>query len=84
MLKLNTFFLSTAFLAEKQHTNVIVFGPTQPGLDPMIYHTPGEHYTTITSSMWFSEINQTNMWFHWWYQEIQRNLPFNRIKINSQ
>jgi hypothetical protein len=31
------------------NTNLIVFGLTQPGLEPMIYHTRGEHanhYTT--------------------------------------
>jgi hypothetical protein len=31
------------------NTNFIVFGLTSPGLEPMIYHTQGEHanhYTT--------------------------------------
>jgi hypothetical protein len=35
--------------AETTNTNFIVFGLTQPGLEPMIYHTQGEHanhYTT--------------------------------------
>jgi hypothetical protein len=34
---------------EATNTNFIVFGLTQPGLEPMIYHTRGEHanhYTT--------------------------------------
>jgi hypothetical protein len=34
---------------EATHTNVIVFGLTQPGLESTIYHTRGEHanhYTT--------------------------------------
>jgi hypothetical protein len=28
---------------EATNTNVIVFGLTQPGLEPTIYHTRGEH-----------------------------------------
>jgi hypothetical protein len=28
---------------EETHSNFIVFGMTQSGLEPTIYHTPGEH-----------------------------------------
>jgi hypothetical protein len=35
---------------EATHTNFIVFGLTQPGLEPAIYRTRGEHLT-ITPPM---------------------------------
>jgi hypothetical protein len=40
------FLLNAACLPEKQQISIciyIVFGMTQPGLKPMIYHTRGEH-----------------------------------------
>ena len=37
------FLLNAAFLAEKQHTPILVFGLTRPGLEPTIYRTRGEH-----------------------------------------
>ena len=38
------FLINAAYLAEKQPiTNFIVFGLTQPGLEPKIYRTRGEH-----------------------------------------
>jgi hypothetical protein len=30
---------------EARHTNFLVFGLIQPGLEPTIYHTRGEHIT---------------------------------------
>jgi hypothetical protein len=43
------FLLSTVCLAEKQQIPILVFGLTQPGLEPTIYSTRGKHanhYTT--------------------------------------
>jgi hypothetical protein len=43
------FLLNAGCLAEKQQIQILVFGLTQPGLEPTIYRTPGEHanhYTT--------------------------------------
>jgi hypothetical protein len=48
---------SYMFSGEATNTNFIVFGLTRPGLEPMIYHTRGEHanhYTTnaVSAIIW--------------------------------
>ena len=37
------FLLNAVLSEEATHTHLIVFGMTRPGLEPMIYHTRGEH-----------------------------------------
>jgi hypothetical protein len=37
------FLLNAVCLAEKQQIPILVFGLTRTGLEPMIYHTQGEH-----------------------------------------
>jgi hypothetical protein len=36
-------YLSEEILLTRECTNFIVFGLTRLGLEPAIYHTPGEH-----------------------------------------
>ena len=67
------FLRNAACLAEKkQNTNFTVLGLSQPGLEPMIYHTRGEHanhYATdvvlfiyVTSWIYFMIVSL--LWLH--------------------
>lgn len=51
--------IKAAFLVEKQQIPIAIFGWTQLGFKPIVYHTQGKHtnYYTVTSgtvhSFWF-------------------------------
>jgi hypothetical protein len=58
--------LNAACLAgEATNTNIIVFGLTRIGLNPMIYHTWGEHakhYTTDVIKLYETSVDRKDSW----------------------
>jgi hypothetical protein len=67
----NQLFLLNAACGEATNTNFIVFGLTQPGRKPTIYHT-----------RFFSTWDMTEQIVHWWLHQNLLLLPHSLMEIS--